>query len=650
MSKCVFNGYFGTIGVDECSDCQPAGAEMAMTLRGKGILMAVQVITRNTTSSEIGALQFVVARPEIINGNGRNGQNGHKPASVEIRPGTRYGKLEREGYIRLIKMLINTDNKTRKRALDVLKNENVWRNAPTGLISVVCELTTHRQETIRRRAVLALGNARASDLVLSALIQAVSDTRHGVRRNATVSLGKIGDPRAVEPLCDALKDSNEGVRRQAANVLGQLGDARAVVPLIGALRDRNDLVRRAAAEALGHLRDPQALEPLTNVLQDFYRDVRCAVVVALGELGDKRAMQPLAKALDDVDKDVQRRARQALTKLEEPPVEPLVERPISVCDEPIVDAPYPAIEVLDLVDETVHETRSHSAAPSDAEIASVVTEVLGKIGDVRAIEPLISILSDDDRSIRQSAVVALGRLGEPAIGSLLEALQSDDSEMRFTATRALGQIWQVPELVHLGSNDWGMRSEAGFALGNQVDKRVVEPLIAALKDDRPLVRRAATKSLGKLGDARAVDSLVVALEDDDALVRSGAADALGQLGDARAVEPLIESLGDEDFEVRRAATIALEGLAEYAIDPLIDTLLERKGAVQRRAAQVLANQNDPKLVEPFIAALKKGDGIVKWEAVRALRQLGTQDALAAVQRYQKQLRQPRIRRMITAVL
>jgi HEAT repeat protein len=122
------------------------------------------------------------------------------------------------------------------------------------------------------------------------------------------------------------------------------------------------------------------------------------------------------------------------------------------------------------------------------------------------------------------------------------------------------------------------------------------------------------------------------------------------MGDARAAVPLIESLGDGDLEVRRASTIALEALGEYAIDPLIDTLLKRKGAVQRRAAQVLANQKDPKLVQPFISALKTGDGIVKWEAVRALKQIGTHDALAAVQRYQQQLRQPRIKRLITAVL
>jgi HEAT repeat protein len=616
---------------------------MATPVRGKGLLMAVYVTTRDTMDPDVGALQFVVARPNIITENDRNG---HKPTATKIKSESRYGKLEREGYIRLIKMLTGDDHRSRIRALNVLKKESVWRNAPLGLVSLVCDLTTHRQEAIRRRAVLALGNAKASDIVLSTLDKAVSDTRHSVRRNAAVSLGKIGDRRAVEPLCAALEDSNERVQRKAAEVLGRLGDARAIVPLIGALGDRDDSVRQAAAEALGRLGDPQALEPLAGALTDFYRDVRCAVVTALGELGDKRAVQPLTKALNDIDTDVRQRARQALTMLGAPPDD----RTTPVSNQHIEDALPALAEVSIPVGETAVEACSPPSAPRDARIASAVTEVLGKIGDGRAIEPLISTLSESDRSIFQGAVEALERFGEPAIESLLETLKSDDLEMRLGVTRALGQIWQVPDLVDLGSKDWGLRSEAGWALGNQDDKRVVEPLIAALKDERPLVRRAATKSLGKLADVRALDSLVGALEDSNALVRSGAADALGELGDARAAVPLIESLGDEDLEVRRAATTALEALGECAIDPLIDTLLERKGAVQRRAAQVLANQKDPKLVQPFISALKTGDGIVKWEAVRALKQIGTHDALAAVQRYQQQLRQPRIKRLITAVL
>ncbi len=41
-------------------------------------------------------------------------------------------------------------------------------------------------------------------------------------------------------------------------------------------------------------------------------------------------------------------------------------------------------------------------------------EALGKIGDARAVEPLIAALKDSDEDVRQAAAEARGRLGAPA--------------------------------------------------------------------------------------------------------------------------------------------------------------------------------------------------------------------------------------------
>src|SRR5271157_1077577 len=65
------------------------------------------------------------------------------------------------------------------------------------------------------------------------------------------TLSKIGTP-AVEPLIRALKyrkDSN--VRINVARVLGKIKDPRAVEPLIAALKDTDGTVRSQAALALG---------------------------------------------------------------------------------------------------------------------------------------------------------------------------------------------------------------------------------------------------------------------------------------------------------------------------------------------------------------------------------------------------------------
>jgi HEAT repeat protein len=108
----------------------------------------------------------------------------------------------------------------------------------------------------------------------------------GKRRQAASTLGKLGDPRAVEPLIRALQDQSFGVRSCAALSLGLLRDARALEPLIEALHDEHNLVRNQAALALGILGDPRAITPLNYVLQDRDYNVRKRAELALLFLGN----------------------------------------------------------------------------------------------------------------------------------------------------------------------------------------------------------------------------------------------------------------------------------------------------------------------------------------------------------------------------
>jgi HEAT repeat protein len=91
-----------------------------------------------------------------------------------------------------------------------------------------------------------------------------------------------------------------------------------------------------------------------------------------------------------------------------------------------------------------------------------------------------------------------------------------------------------------------------------VDTTAFEPLIAALKDGNPAVRRQAVSALGDRGDRTAVVEIIRSLKDGDDDVRLEAVVALGKIGDARAVEPLIEKLKSNDyFYVRKKAAYTL---------------------------------------------------------------------------------------------
>jgi HEAT repeat protein len=80
-------------------------------------------------------------------------------------------------------------------------------------------------------------------------------SRHRVELRVMVAeaLGKIGDKRAVQPLCELLNDKESQVRRAAVDALGKLKDQQAIDPLIGALKDSDSGVREGAAKALDDL-------------------------------------------------------------------------------------------------------------------------------------------------------------------------------------------------------------------------------------------------------------------------------------------------------------------------------------------------------------------------------------------------------------
>lgn len=153
-------------------------------------------------------------------------------------------------------------------------------------------------------------------------------------------------------------------------------------------------------------------------------------------------------------------------------------------------------------------------------IRIAAVEALRKIGDVRAVEPLIFALKDRNHTIRYWVANALGRIG---------------------------------------------------------DVRAVEPLIAALQDRDWAVRRNVIDALGRIGDVRAVEPLIAALPNSNMRVYSSVADVLRQFRDAQTVNPRKAALQRETDEkllyrvlyaLRRIGTPeALEAVRQWQEDP-----------------------------------------------------------------------------------
>jgi hypothetical protein len=67
--------------------------------------------------------------------------------------------------------------------------------------------------------------------------------------------------------------------------------------------------------------------------------------------------------------------------------------------------------------------------------------VLGKLGDARAVEPLIAALRDDNEAVRAAAAAALGQLGDGRGATALAGLRQDSSSLvRMSVEKALARL------------------------------------------------------------------------------------------------------------------------------------------------------------------------------------------------------------------
>jgi HEAT repeat protein len=238
------------------------------------------------------------------------------------------------------------------------------------------------------------------------LVAVLADEDATIAERAGRVLVRIG-ARAVPSLIDGLDSSS-------ADVLARIG-APAVAALLTQLGNDDDTVRVAAATALGQIADaPAAVDPLITALGDPAPDVRRAAVLALGRICDPstidaHVIEPVVGLLADEHSSVGRSAAAALDALGWSPREP--------------------------------------AQAIDYWIATGQWE---RCTDRAAVEPLLAVVSPDRGYVEEGAVAALGRLGDPrAVEPLIAILRDSDVpiDSARAAARALVALYQSGKLT-----------------------------------------------------------------------------------------------------------------------------------------------------------------------------------------------------------
>ena len=268
----------------------------------------------------------------------------------------------------------------------------------------------------RQKAAWALVNLGESSV--SAVIDALETGEFSdIRYKSAWVLGKIGDVKAVEPLCRAmLNDPDHVVREWCAAALEAVNSQEAVPVLVLAMKqDSSKDVRLRAAMALRSLKAARALRGLLS-----YNDpeIRGMAVTGLAKIGHRESLEDVSHLLQDEDIEVRRRSAAFMAEFD--------------CDQ--------SLDCLSL-----------ALKDSEPSVRTEALKSLGKIKGEKACELALEILKDSDFQVRLTAVTALGEVAHnKAVDALVEVMfGQDDEEVRAWAAWSLGEIGDQRAVEHL---------------------------------------------------------------------------------------------------------------------------------------------------------------------------------------------------------
>lgn len=508
------------------------------------------------------------------------------------------------------------------------------------------ELLKDSDETVRlraQRALISIGIASVPDLV-----SALADEKTG--EPAAVILVKLGGD-AVTAVKDALEHKEVKVRLLACRVLRDIGEpARdAARPLGKCLQDEDAGVRNAAAAALAKTGAGESVVPaLSDALKDAKnKDLRANAARALGAVGTKAA-PAIADLVDRLSKDdvadVRAAAAGALGNVVEPENVPKGVIPnlrVGLGDAKSIVRTASARSLGTLKAQpkgVVPDLIAAIGTEKDAQARAAMAWALGQFADKAesGIPALAEALKDSDARVRQAALGALDKIGDPAQPTLAKAVRSPHEDVRKAALAALVKSGSeaaedaVPALADsLKAEDPRVREEAIVILGKLGGraKAAVPALGEALQDQDSTVRLRAAETLGKIGKP-AVATLTKGLQNESDEVRGLAALGLAEAGSAgqSAAPALADVITDKNatLETRKRAAFALCKVgpgAKLPAQPLIDALQVKDDELRKHLSAALGQMGEP-AVPPLVAALKDLNPNVRFPVREALKRIG----------------------------
>jgi len=535
------------------------------------------------------------------------------------------------------------------------------------------------RESVRRPAVEEIGEMKLSSAAPGLVKLIEQEKSIGVLEAIGAALAAIGGVETAKMLLPLLASDEARVRTLACETLVDIGDT-AVAPLIESFSGaKMPDVRKFIVDVLGDIRNPAAVPVISRALNDENINVGCSAAESLGKIGDAAAVPALISVIQDGDLDIGYYAIIALGEIKSPGSVEFLEGLLFDDNKPLLK--YPAIDSLGKIgDKRAIGSLRKQLVLDDLIAQKSALKAIGKISvtcleetfadtkDEKLRQCVLQSLADDEKELKQYALIALGSINEVMAVPMLVALLEKDEELSpfiiqdFVKMGNIDPGFLAPLLIHEK-----VREIAPVVISNIQSKEKIpmlankEKMLMLVKlagDASSKVRCSALRALGKAGGMEKISVFLDALKDEDGEVRTVAATALGWAGNSEVIGELIASLGDPEDKVAEAAAGALARIGDEKLtltDRLIETAQSGKAQMRAKAVKALGMMHadtrirqllvefvkdrnndvrratvgalgayaDASMIDTLAAALEDGDAGVRIAAVKALSRVKT---------------------------
>lgn len=517
-----------------------------------------------------------------------------------------------------INALGDPDWRVRRRAVEHLLQDTGENSLEQFIRKVRLE---HRDASILNSVLQVLTSLGAEALPGLATLSKDADAE--VRMYAALTLGTLADDRAIPVVAALLRDSDINVRYHAIESLAKLKAVEAVDELASIAESQEFFLAFAALDALGVIGDARVAPRLAPLLEND--TLQSAAIAALAEVGDETLIPPLTRLMDRAD---------LVTS---------VATAISRIHDRYENSYGEGAHIADLVCKHTSADASGNVLAalnmsSGAQLQALV-RVLGWMESQPAVAELTRLLGSAE--VRREVIETLVRHGRAVTGVLCRQLSSDDIEIRQAAVTALARIGDpasVPALIKALA-DPELTVEAAGALSKVGAPEAYEPLLQLLGHDRAAVRQAAIGAINSLGDARTPKDMKKLLFQSNPHVRESAVRIAGYFGYPECAADLLDRIHDVSENVRRAAVENLAHLQDERIfDALTRAAHDESPKIRSAAIRSLGYVEDANVLPELLRALSDEDAWVRYYAARSLGQLQIPegiDALTSALRHDK---------------